>query len=205
MTKNQRELVVEWAGEFDVLFGKYPQEYVFAVFDDYTAQWRKSRDHREVEWVCYTPKTFIGQFVHYERSYLWNRRPISESELMGILGPLRRERWEGDWESVVTAVSQSLANVRQFCAGLDRAQMPDDVKRWIRGMIGTMSVYVKNHFSKWRVNQTTAVWKATITMETLFAAAHAQLMRAGYSMGYAQRCLYKLRSVVEKEMEPCLI
>ena len=199
----QRATALEWAGEFDKLLLDQPYGHVCAVLDYYRTHWHEHPS--EEEWLCGSAQTFIKRFDFYDRRYRWNRRPIPDKELMPILAPLWRERWACDWEAVVTAVSQSLDNVRRFCASMDGASIPDDVKRWIRGMIGSMTEYVKNHFSKWRMRQTGSVWTAMITQETLFEAAHTRLVRAGYSMGYSQRCLRILRSSAQKEEETCPI
>lgn len=203
-TANQRELALEWAGEFDSFFNRHSPDHVCAVFNFYVEQWRKKRGIEDMRATCLSPKVFMDNFVYYERQYQWNLRPINESDLMEILKPLRRERWEVDWELVVTAVSQSLDNVRRFCSGLDSAKLPERVKRWIRGMVGPMGGYVLKHFRQWRIQQSPSVWRAIITIDSLLSAAYAHLVRSGFSMGHSQQYIGELRRVIE-EKQACRV
>ena len=173
-TSRQPKLLDKWAVSFDRFFKKQKPEYVIAVFDFYINEWRKKRGYIHI-----TPESFIGDFPLIAQRHDWDYRPIPAGELRNILKPLSLERWDCEWDKLVTSVSQSLYNIRLFVQALKLVDIPDKVKREIRAIFGHVQEYTTRYYLEWRTRQIEAVWTATITQDKIFNEVRKCLTRYG--------------------------
>lgn len=192
-TRWQDKQIDEWAGVFDVFLMDHDFLHVCDVFDYYVAEWKKKRGY-----VYLTPDAFVGDYVLLEQRMEWNNRPIPEADLKAILRPLAVERWECEWDYLVTAVSKSVYAIRSFLKVLTAVAIPADVKKRIRGIFGNVTEYVIRHFLNWRRHQIEAVWVATISYEFLLKETRKCLTRLGYPACQKYKSIMLLESGIKE-------
>lgn len=191
-TRWQDKQLNEWAGVWDVFLLTHDYQYVCSVFDFYVENWRQKHGY-----IHLTPESFIGDFPILEQQMQWSSRPIPEEELRPILLPLSKERWDCEWDYLVTAVSKSVDSLRQFLYGLAEAELADSIKQKLRGIFGNVTEYVTHHFITWRKRQIEAVWIATITLDKVFDEVRKCLTRLGYPASVRNRSIAILRKAIK--------
>ena len=198
--RRQSNHIDRWATTFDTFLQTHSFEHVCEVFDYYVKEWVGKRKNGEMPYVYISPDAFIGDFYLIEQRYEWQSRPIPEEQLRPYLLPLRREHWECEWDSLVTAVSKSVYSVRVFLRALGKTNLVDSVKKRIRAAFGDTRQFIIHHFLSWHNNQIEAVWTATITLDGVFGLARKELSRAGYSLQLRKQCLEIIRKEINKEI-----
>jgi len=173
-TKNPPQMLDDWARSFDRFSANVPLEKVDAVFDFYVKNWRLNKG-----WAHTTADSFLEDFTYLESRYERTCRPIPEEELQTVLKSLKIERWVCDWEDLVTAVSQSLFNLRAFLKKWDESGIPENVRRRVREYFGDTREYVTRHFLAWRDWNRTHVYTAVINNEYLLKEVRIRLTNYG--------------------------
>ena len=197
-TSRKPKLLDKWAVSFDRFFKRQRPEYVFALFDYYINEWQKEKG-----FIHITPESFIGDFPLIAQRHDWNYRPIPASDLRNILKPLSLERWDCEWDKLVTSVSQSLHNIRLFVQALKEADIPDKVKREMRAVFGHVQEYTTRYYLEWRTRQIEAVWTATITQDKIFNEIRKCLTRYGSPLREIKDYLERLKNAFNLQNRLC--
>lgn len=192
-TRWQDRQIDRWAGEWDTFLKSHSFHEVVAVFDFYVAEWRKKHG-----FVHLSPTSFIRDYPLILQRYQWSFRPIPEECLDPVLRPLAYEKWDCDWEALVTSVSKSVYNVKTFLSAVASTEIPVDAKKCIAGLFGNVADYVVHHYLSWRNKHIESAWVATITPETLVGEAQKCFLRLGYPTAVRKSATAKITDLMDQ-------
>ena len=190
-------LLEKWAVTFDVCLREHTFEHVCTLLDFCVSEYNRQKKNNEKPFVYWTPDAFIGSLSFIAQKYERVSRPIPEADLKDFLLPLKRDRWQCSWDSLVTSVSKSVCTLRSFLCGLRDSAVVEDLKRRIRSIFGDTHYFIVHHYQQWRRKKLEAVWTATINARFLFSLVRRCLSQLGFSEKEIRSCCEKIWAAMD--------